>query len=405
MPSFDEARKLILDHIPLMGTERALLLDATGRILAEDIVAPWDMPRWTNSAMDGYAVRSDDCQGTATLEVTGFIPAGGSATTGVTVDTAVKIMTGAPLPAGADAVVPVEETEETPEKVKIFGPVKTGSHIRMQGEDVKEGECIIPAGTVLRPAEVGMLASYSKVFVTVFRRVRVAVLATGDELSELGDPLTEEKIINSNTLALAAALKEIGAEPTILGIARDNREDHIKKMLEGLEADVLITSAGVSVGDRDFVRAVLEEMGAEFIFNKVDIKPGRPTTFGSLNKKPLFCLPGNPVSTMVTFEELVRPALLKMMGHEKVIKPLIEATLLTDLTKKRLGVLNFQRVSIEVVEGKYLARCSGDQNTGILKTMVRADALALLPEDRDHFKAGDKVGIHLLGSHVDMLKG
>jgi molybdopterin molybdotransferase len=242
------------------------------------------------------------------------------------------------------------------------------------------------------------------VFVTVFRRVRVAILSTGDELAELGDPLTEEKIINSNTLALAAALMEIGAEPTILGIARDNRADHAEKMLEGLKADVLITSAGVSTGDRDFVRAVLEELGAEFIFNKVGIKPGRPTTFGLIDRKPVFCLPGNPVSTLVTFEELVRPALLKMMGHERIIKPLIEATLLTDLTKKRLGVLNFQRVGIEVKDGKYLASCSGDQNTGILKTMVRADALALLPENRDHFKAGDKVGIHLLGNHVDMLR-
>jgi molybdopterin molybdotransferase len=404
MPSFEESRKLILDNVPLMGTERAFLLDAAGRVLAEDMTAPWDMPRWTNSAMDGYAVRAVDCQGSVTLNVTGFIPAGASATTALRPGTAIKIMTGAPLPAGADAVVPVEDTQEIGDEVRIEAPVKKGSHIRLKAEDVKGGECIIPAGTVLRPAEVGMLASFGKVFVTVFRRVRVAILSTGDELAELGDPLTEEKIINSNTLALAAALMEIGAEPTILGIARDNRADHAEKMLEGLKADVLITSAGVSTGDRDFVRAVLEELGAEFIFNKVGIKPGRPTTFGLIDRKPVFCLPGNPVSTLVTFEELVRPALLKMMGHERIIKPLIEATLLTDLTKKRLGVLNFQRVGIEVKDGKYLASCSGDQNTGILKTMVRADALALLPENRDHFKAGDKVGIHLLGNHVDMLR-
>jgi molybdopterin molybdotransferase len=405
MPSFDEARQLILDHVPQMGTERTYLLDAAGRVLAQDITAPWNMPRWTNSAMDGYAVRSSDCQGSTLLEVVGFLPAGGTADMELQPGTAIKIMTGAPLPAGADAIVPVEETEETEAGVKIAGQVKKGAHVRLQAEDVKAGECIIPSGTVLRPAEIGMLASFGKVFVSVYRRVRVAILSTGDELAELGESLTEEKIINSNTLALAAALKEIDAEPTILGIARDNREDHTEKMLEGLKADVLITSAGVSTGDRDFVRAVLEELGAEFLFNKVDIKPGRPTTFGRIGNKPIFCLPGNPVSTMVTFEELVRPALLKMMGHERVIKPLIEATLLTDLNKKRLGVLNFQRVGIEVRDGKYLARCSGDQNTGILKTMVKADALALLPETRDHFKTGDKVNVHLLGSHVDMLKG
>jgi molybdopterin molybdotransferase len=405
MPSFEEARNLILEHVSRMGTEKVFLLDAGGRVLAEDITAPWDMPRYTNSAMDGYAVRADDCKISTTLKIIDFIPAGGSASVEVTSGTAAKIMTGAPLPPGADSIVPVEDTEETDEGVHVREAVKRGAHIRLKAEDVKAGECIIPTGTILRPAEIGMLASYSKVLVKVFRRVRVAVLSTGDELAELGEILTEEKIINSNTLALAAALRETGAEPTILGIARDNRENHLEKMLEGLQADVLITSAGVSTGDRDFVRAVLEEMGAVFIFNKVDIKPGRPTTFGLIGTKPLFCLPGNPVSTMITYEELVRPALLKMMGHERIIKPLIEATLLTDLTKKRLGVLNFQRVSIEVCDGKYFASCSGDQNTGILKTMVRADALALLPEDRDHFEAGDKVRIHLLGSHVDMLQG
>jgi molybdopterin molybdotransferase len=405
MPTFEEARKLILEHVSRTGTEKAFLLDAVDRVLAEDMTAPWDMPRYTNSAMDGYAVRADDCTPATTLKVIDFVPAGGKASVDVTAGTAVKIMTGAPLPPGADAIVPVEDTEETDQGVRTRQEVKRGAHIRLKAEDVKAGECIIPAGTTLRPAEIGMLASYGKVLVKVYRRVRVAVLSTGDELAELGEMLTEEKIINSNTLALAAALKETGAEPTILGIARDNRESHLEKMLEGLQADVLITSAGVSTGDRDFVRDVLEEMGAVFIFNKVDIKPGRPTTFGLMGAKPLFCLPGNPVSTMITYEELVKPALLKMMGHKRIIKPLIEATLLTDLTKKRLGVLNFQRVSIEVRDGRYFASCSGDQNTGILKTMVKADALALLPEGRDHFKVGDKVPVHLLGSHVDMLPG
>jgi molybdopterin molybdotransferase len=405
MPSFEEARKLILERVSRMGTEKVFLLDAGGRVLAEDMTAPWDMPRYSNSAMDGYAVRADDCKPGTTLKVIDFVPAGGIASVEVTAGTAVKIMTGAPLPPGADAIVPVEDADDADRGVQIRQAVERGAHIRLKSEDVKAGECIIPAGTILRPAEIGMLASYGKVMVTVFRRVRVALLSTGDELAELGEMLTEEKIINSNTLALAAALRETGAEPIILGIARDNRESHMEKMLEGLQADVLITSAGVSTGDRDFVRAVLEEMGAVFIFNRVDIKPGRPTTFGLMGAKPLFCLPGNPVSSMITYEELVRPALLKMMGHERIIKPLIEATLLSDLTKKRLGVLNFQRVSIEVRDGKYFASSSGDQNTGILKTLVRADALALLPEDRDHFEAGDVVPIHLLGSHVDMLQG
>ncbi len=403
MPLFEEARAIILNHVSTVGIERLSILEAVGRILAEDVTAPWDLPRVTNSAMDGYALRAMDCAQQATLPIEGFIPAGGSLGTSLKPGTAAKIMTGAPMPEGADTVVPVEDVTETEDGVCFPAGVKAGAHVRLRGEDVQAGECVISRGTLLRPAEIGMLASFGKIFVSVYRPPRVAILATGDELVEPGECLAEDRIINSNTLTLAAAIKELGAQPTLLGIARDTPECTREKVLEGLKADVLITSAGVSAGDRDFVRSVLEELGAETLFCRVDIKPGRPTTFALHGQTPVFCLPGNPVSTMVTFEELARPALLKMMGHHRVIKPLIEATLLTDLTKKRLGVLNFQRVSIEVRDGRYLARCSGDQNTGILKTMVQADALALLPEDLDSFKAGDKVYIHLLGGNVDMI--
>jgi molybdopterin molybdotransferase len=402
MPSFLEARNLILANVPLLGQERVLIADAVGRILAEDLTASWDMPRWTNSAMDGYAVRSQDCQQPTSLEVIDFIPAGGASDKSVAPGTAIKIMTGAPLPSGADAIVPVEETDSEGDNVHIRKPAAAGAHVRLKGEDVKQGECIVPRGTLLRPAEIGMLASYGKVFVSVYRKPRVAILSTGDELVELGDPLTDDRIINSNSLALVAALKEVGAEPVILGIALDNRASHIEKISEGLKADVLITSAGVSTGDRDFVRAVLDELGVKTLFCKVDIKPGRPTTFAMKEGKPVFSLPGNPVSTMITFEELVKPALLKMMGHTRIIKQEFDAILETDLTKKRLGVLNFQRVNIAIREGRYYASCAGDQNTGILKTMVRADALALLPEDKDDFKAGEIVKIHLLSPHIAM---
>lgn len=405
MPSFLEARNLILANVPLLGQERVLITDAVGRILAEDITASWDMPRWTNSAMDGYAVRSQDCQQPTRLEIVDFIAAGGVSAKTVVPGVAIKIMTGAPLPEGADAVIPVEETTEDGTFVQTQKSVKAGAHIRNRGEDVVEGECIVPRGTLLRPAEIGMLASYGKAFLPVYRKPRVAILSTGDELVELGEPLSENRIINSNSLALVAALKEIGAEPVVLGIALDNRASHIEKISEGLKADVLITSAGVSTGDRDFVRAVLEDLGAKPVFWKVDIKPGRPTTFAMKDGKPIFSLPGNPVSTMVTFEELVKPGLLKMMGHTRVIKQEVEAVLETDLTKKRLGVLNFQRVNIAIRDGRYFASCSGDQNTGILKTMVQADALALLPEDKDVFMAGEKVKIHILGAHVSMQEG
>lgn len=405
MPSFLEARNLILTNVPLLGQERVLISDAGGRVLAEDIAASWDMPRWTNSAMDGFAVRSQDCCEPTSLEVIDFIAAGGAAEKTVAPRTAIKIMTGAPLPPGADSIVPVEDTEMEGDRVRIGKAVKPGAHVRYKGEDVKCGECVVPRGTLLRPAEIGMLASYGKAFVPVYRRPRVAILSTGDELVELGEAMAEDRIINSNSLALVAALKEIGAEPVVLGIARDNRASHIEKISEGLLADALITSAGVSTGDRDFVRAVLDELGVKPVFWKVDIKPGRPTTFAMKGGKPVFSLPGNPVSTMITFEELVKPALLKMMGHTRIIKEDVEAILETDLTKKRLGVLNFQRVNISCRDGSYYASCSGDQNTGILKTMVRADALALLPEDKDEFKAGEKVRVHMLSPHIGMSEG
>jgi molybdopterin molybdotransferase len=404
MPSFLEARNLILANVPLLGQERVLIADAAGRILAEDISASWDMPRWTNSAMDGYAVRSQDCQQPSSLNVIDFIPAGGGSDKTVEPGTAIKIMTGAPLPSGADAVVPVEETDQGENVVHIRKPVKTGAHVRFKGEDVTQGECIVSRGTYLRPPEIGMLASYGKAYVSVYRKPRVAILSTGDELVELGEPLSDDRIINSNSLALVAALKEIGAEPVVLGIAQDNRASHIEKISEGLKADALITSAGVSTGDRDFVRVVLDELGVKTLFCKVGIKPGRPTTFAMKGGKPVFSLPGNPVSTMITFEELVKPALLKMMGHTRVIKQEFDAVLETDLTKKRLGVLNFQRVNIAIREGRYYASCSGDQNTGILKTMVRADALALLPENKDIFKAGEIVKVHLLSPFIAMVE-
>ena len=277
MPTFEEARKLICDSVAPLGVERVSIFDAPGRVIAEDITAPWDMPLCDNSAMDGFAVRSADCAAIpATLKVTGYIPAGGDVSGPVLRGCAIRIMTGAPVPPGCDAVVPVEETDDGNETVLIREPVKARQHIRFAGEDVATGETIIVAGTVLRSPEISMLASFGKAIVPVYRRARVAILSTGDELVELGETPAPGRIVNSNILSLAAALKEIGAEPVLLGIARDNRESHVEKMTEGLKADALITSAGVSAGDRDLVRDVLAEMGVKQLFWKVDMKPGAP---------------------------------------------------------------------------------------------------------------------------------
>ena len=401
MTTFAEARSIILDNISPLGSERVMLNQAVGRLLAEDIIAPWDIPLWDNSAMDGFAVRAADCRPGATLPVTGFLPAGESGTIPLEVGSAIRIMTGAPIPPGADAIIPIEETDPADDRVTLIEPVKKGQHIRYRGEDVTGGEPVIPAGTLIRPAEISMLASCSRLLVPVHRRPRVAIVSTGDELVEPGEPLAPGQIINSNTLALAAAVQEAGAEPVIIGIARDDLTSHREKLKEGLQADLLITSAGVSAGDRDLVRDVLAELGVKQLFWKVDIKPGRPTAFGLKDGKPVFSLPGNPVASLVTFELFVRPALLRMMGHGGVIKPTVSA-LLQDEVKKKPGRLHFIRVRVEKADDGYLIQPSGDQNTGILKTLVHANGLALLPPEGDRFPTGTPLEVILLDRQFEM---
>jgi molybdopterin molybdotransferase len=400
--TFEKARALILGQLSPLSAESVPLLELVGRVLADEVRAPWDLPRWDNSAMDGFAVRAEDCQSTKPLMIDGYIPAGGTACgLGASPGKAIRIMTGAPVPKGCDAIVPFEETEEADGHVLIKGRVRAGDHLRVRGEDVQKGEVVISAGSVLRPAEINMLASFGYQQVAVVGRPRVAILSTGDELVEPGEALGPGQIINSNSYSLAAAVLEVGGEPLLLDIARDDRDSLKEQLVEGLRADVLITSAGVSMGDRDLVCEMLQEVGVERLFWKVDIKPGRPTAFGLKDGKPVFSLPGNPVSSMVTFEEFVRPALLKMMGHHKVIKPYVKATLKETVTKKS-GRVQFLRVRI-VDNGEHLiAASAGDQNTGILSTMLRANGIAVLPASRDIFEAGEEVDVHLIAA-VDVL--
>ena len=398
MLSFIQARQQILDDVRPLPIERVPLLEATGRAVAEDVVAKRPLPPFDNSAMDGYAVKAADCAAGRTLAVTGYLPAGSSSDCRVETSTAVKIMTGAPIPPGADAVVPFEETEEAPDRVRILGPVQPGDHIRCQGEDIRPGDRVVAAGTVLRPAEISLLASLCMATVPVHRRVRVAILAIGDELQELDESPVRAGVVNSNSWALAAAVRAIGGEPVLLGIARDNHEDLRRLLRQGLQADALITSAAVSAGDRDLVREALEELGVEQRFWKINLKPGKPTAFGLQGTVPVFSLPGNPVSTMLTFEELVRPALLKMMGHSCVLKPSFLARLKEPVVKKA-GRMEMMRVAITLNDaGEMLIVSAGDQNTGILRTMVDAQGIALLREDRERYASGEQVEVHLFGA-------
>ena len=396
--TFEHARALILENVFSLPAESVPLIEVVGMVLAEEVRAPWDMPSWDNSAMDGFAVRAEDCQTSKPLFIDGYIPAGGTAN-GISVSPgkAIKIMTGAPTPVGCDTIVPVEETEEKDDHVVIKGRVKVGDHLRVRGEDVQKDEVVISAGSILRPAEINMLASFGFKNVAVLRCPRVAILSTGDELVEPGEPIGPGQIVNSNAYSLAAAVVEVGGIPLLLGIARDNRQSLKEKLTEGLQADVLITSAGVSMGDRDLVCAMLQEVGVESLFWKIDIKPGRPTAFGLKDGKPVFSLPGHPVSSMVTFEELVRPALLKMMGHERVIKPFVKATLQETMTKKP-GRVQFLRVRVVNNGERLIASSSGDQNTGILSTMLRANGIAVLPACLERVEAGEEVDVHMIGA-------
>lgn len=397
MPSFEDARASILDHVTVLPSEPAAALDAVGRVLAADVVAPWDMPLWDNSAMDGYAIRAADAGEPGGLRIAGFIPAGGHSSEVVAHGTAAKILTGAPVPPGADAIVPVEDTEERDGRVFVKQPVRAAAHVRRKGEDIRAGETILPRGTVIGPSEVSLLASFSRLSIPVIRRARVAILSTGDELVEPGGQLGPGKIYNSNGLAVAAAVMQIGAEPVSLGIARDDKASLRALLVEGLQADALVTTAGVSMGDRDLVREVLEELSVRQIFWKVDIKPGRPTAFAVHGAEPVFSLPGNPVSTLLTFEQFVRPALLKMMGHKNLLRPLVRAIFQEDFARKP-GRVSFLRVRLERSNGGFLAWTSGNQETGILKTMLKADGIAVIPADWGSVGRGDLVDVQMLRS-------
>lgn len=388
----EEALEAVLARFRPLEAEEVPLLEAFDRVLAEDIVAGEDIPPFENSAMDGYAVRGEEVaearrDAPVRLRVIGEIAAGMPATLQVEPGTAIRIMTGAPMPPGADTVVPFEQTDEAgPAEereagwVRVLSPVAPGSNVRAAGEDVRRGERVLERGTRLRPQEVGLLAALGRPVVRVTRRPRVAILATGDELVEPWEPLSPGKIRNSNAYSNYAQVLKYGGVPLKLPIARDRFEDLSARIDEGLAAgvDLFLTSGGVSVGEYDLVKKVLASRGT-ISFWRVRMQPGRPMAFGEIDGVPLLGLPGNPVSSMVSFILFVRPVLLKMQGQRALRLPEVTATLLED-ARAQPDRPRFLRAIVEQEDGRYTARLTGPQGSGILSSMVRANGLAVIPE-------------------------
>lgn len=398
----EDALKTVLGAVSVLGAEKVGLLDALGRVLAEDIVAERDNPPWNNSAMDGFAVRYEDIRQAhavttpTVLTVIEDVPAGKFPSKAVGKGEAIRIMTGAPIPKGADTVLKVEDTENTPASVKVFKEEKQGANIRPQGEDVRKGDCIIPKGKLIRPAEAGMLAILAKPFVFVSQRPRVAILSTGDELADLDERFSEEKIVNSNSYGIAAAVQEAGGLPMLLGIAKDRPDDLKAKISQGVNADFLVLSGGVSMGDYDFTKPVFQELGGEMNFWKLAIRPGQPVAFGKIGKTLAFGLPGNPVSSMVTFEQLVRPAILKMCGSQVLARPVVQA-IFQERFSKRPDRRHFLRGVLWMEKGMLMVRTTGSQGSGILTSMVKANGLIDIPVEVEKLKPGDVVNVQVLG--------
>jgi len=415
MISVEEARERILSFFERLDAVPTPLLDALGQVVAEDVVAPFDIPPLDNTAMDGYAVRSADTAGASEnapreLRVIADLAAGYLLDTPVGPGEAVRIMTGAAMPPGADAIVPFEETDEPlrdvgqaptrGDTVRVFKAADPQANIRFRGEDVRAGQAVIPAGRVIRASEVGVLSSIGLTEVSAYRRPVVAILSTGDEITAPGEPLRPGAIYDANAHGVAALVKKYGGTPKLLGIARDTVEDLTAHIREGLSADMIVTSAGVSRGDFDVVKDVLAREGA-IDFWTVRMKPGKPLAFGAFRSPdgrsvPHLGLPGNPVSSVVSFELFGRPAIFRMLGRSDWERPTLRA-----ITRDRVVNSDGRRFYARCIvtkgeDGRYYADLTGPQGSGILTSMSAANALTVIPEDLPAAEPGDEIEVMML---------
>ncbi len=428
MLSVEEARERILSHFSALPAEEKPLLDCLGQVLAEDLVAPFDVPPLPNSAMDGYAVRASEvvsasAEKPVVLPVEGLVAAGSLPPGPLRRGTVMRIMTGAPLPDGADAVVPFEDTDELErrkgaaplERIGIRVPASKGAAVRAAGEDIRKGAVVLTKGTVLRAGEIGVAASIGMKSIRVVRRPVVAVISTGDELLEPGQPFQPGKIYNSNAFSVAAAVATAGGVARVIGIARDTVESLQAALDDALSpsgpgrrgqavgaapADMVVTSAGVSKGDYDVVKDVLAQRGKVALWS-VRMRPAKPLAFGTLDapgdrKVPHLGLPGNPVSAMVAFEQFGRPAIHVMLGRKPMLRPSIQAVL-DDAVTNHDGRRVYARVVVyRGAAGEYRARSTGTQSSGALTSMASANGLAVCPEDISQLGVGDVATVHML---------
>lgn len=400
MISVHDALMTILETVTPLAGERVSLLQAAGRVLAEDICSERDVPPFANSAMDGYAVRWEDVQSASpnqpvALAVLEVIHAGAVPTQTVVAGTASKIMTGAVIPPGADAVIRVEDTEEHDSRVWLKSGGRLGNNVRACGEDIRRGQVVLEKGRILRPADMGLLASVGRSLVLVRQCPRVAILSTGNELAEVDGVLRPGQIVNSNAYTLAAAVREAGGQPVPLAIARDSLDEIRAALSEAVRHDMVLSTGGVSVGDFDFVKAAMDELGIQRLFWQVAQRPGKPLTFGLLRERPYFGLPGNPVSALVCFYLYVRPALRRMMGYEKPFLPVVAATMGADIAKAK-GLTEFVRCRITQNDGRYEAHSTGSQSSGVLSSLSLGEGLIIGPAELSLLPKGMDVQVIVL---------
>jgi len=406
MLTVEEARERVMRAVTPLGAEEVALVDAHGRVLAEQVVAPADIPAADNTAMDGYAVRAADVAGATretpvTLDVIETLPAGYVPSRTVGAGQATRIMTGATIPDGADAIVIVEVTETDGDRVRVFRDARPGAHIRRRGEDVRTGQMLFLPGAAIGAGEIGLLASIRKGRVTVACRPVVAVVSTGDELVDVDTAPGPGQIVNSNAYSLAALVREAGGEPRVLPIARDTLGDITAALESAASSDIVITSGGVSVGEFDYVKAALDALGAELDFWRVSMKPGKPVVFAKLGATPFFGLPGNPVSCMVGFHLFVWPALKKMMGcpAHRWMRPTVTAVLTNDV-RSTGDRRNYQRAVITAHGDRIEATTKPAQGSGVLSSMTGANGLVVVPQGTTRIEAGSTVEVQLIGEIV-----